>query len=365
MGHVRRLRRLREGQATSRSLWRLRRSIRRARRVSTPGRLSEIQVDATVVGGRVVLRDVTAPMGGHRCYPGHAGGRDRRQRDAERHPLPPPSPRETKTACCSRATSSQADRPGTPLDSVRGTASDRDVMTTQRQSLPIRRAGALDRGRNRSPPVHGQLRLATKLEHMDGARTGGRLATDVGVPVRTSSRPARRLNCSFGVDGRNTGRRPRRRCYVGPRSLDHGAVSPRPHCRRPICRRLGSTGLARDRLTGWTGARPPRRSPCRDGGEPAGQWARRGRGAPPASPCAICSLRRRHLVTERVAELSRRDAELPVLRDTAGSFYVRQELTGSSLDPRASGRGLSGTADTFPASTTRSCHPTSTRSATS
>ena len=92
------------------------------------------------------------------------------------------------------------------------------------------------------------------------------------------------------------------------------------------------TGLDHDHLTGWTVRSTQGDLRAEMVVNTAGQWAREvGELAGISLP--ICSLQHHYLVTERVAELSRRDAELPVLRDTAGSFYVRQEADGLLVGP--------------------------------
>lgn len=64
----------------------------------------------------------------------------------------------------------------------------------------------------------------------------------------------------------------------------------------------------------------------------AGQWAREvGRLAGVELP--ITSLQHQYLVTEPVPEIETLPRELPVLRDTAGSFYVRQEGPGLLIGP--------------------------------
>jgi dimethylglycine dehydrogenase len=64
----------------------------------------------------------------------------------------------------------------------------------------------------------------------------------------------------------------------------------------------------------------------------AGQWAREV-GQLAGVDLPIRSLQHQYLTTEPLAQLRERDDELPVLRDPAGSFYVRQEIDGLLIGP--------------------------------
>jgi dimethylglycine dehydrogenase len=178
----------------------------------------------------------------------------------------------------------------------------------------------------------GSVRLATTPDHLDEFRHRRAMGELVGVPIELvppdrirELHPLLDLNGVLGAaylptDG-----------HVDPTSLTSAYVQGAAARGARILRRRPITAVERT-TGGWVLETPQGRVRAAIVVNAAGQWARHVARMVGAD-LPIVPLEHQYVVTDALAELGDLDAELPVLRDPEGSFYVRQEGPGLLVGP--------------------------------
>jgi dimethylglycine dehydrogenase len=179
----------------------------------------------------------------------------------------------------------------------------------------------------------GSLRLAGTPARLDDVQHVKGIAEVVGVPLEIVG-PERiaELWPLMSVDDVQAAAHLPTDGHVDPTSLTNALAAGALRSGAEIRRKTRVTALGPGRGGGWRieTTRGPIEADVLVNA--AGQWAREV-GLLAGVELPIRSIQHQYLTTEPVAELQDREAELPVLRDPDGSFYVRQEIDGLLIGP--------------------------------
>ncbi len=201
-----------------------------------------------------------------------------------------------------------------------------------RYSVDLYRALAAEPGQHTGFHPSGSLRLATsaghlaEFEHRAGIAALAGIPFEIVPPERAAElfplmNPEGILGAAYlPTDG-----------HADPSSVTTTLLSAARAGGARVARKTRVTGLTAER-GGWTVDTTSGRFRSRVVVIAAGQWSRQvGRLAGVELP--IIPLAHQYVVTGPVPALAGREAELPVLRDPGGSFYVRQEGRGLLVGP--------------------------------
>ncbi len=210
--------------------------------------------------------------------------------------------------------------------------SSHNLMRLLRYSLDLYRELAEDTGQPVDFHPCGSVRLATSRDRLDEFRRRASTAALVGVPVEIVAPdrvvelfplldPAGVLAAAYlPTDG-----------HVDPSSVTHAFAAGASARGARIVRHAPVTGIERGRGC-WTLSTSRGSIRAEIVVNAAGQWAREvGRLAGAELP--IVPLQHHYVVTEPLPAVGALERELPVLRDTDASFYVRQEGAGLLVGP--------------------------------
>ena len=207
-----------------------------------------------------------------------------------------------------------------------------NLMRLLRYSLDLYRSLAGETGQPVDFHECGSVRLATTPDRLDEFRHRVSTAELVGVPVELVG-PDRLCELFPLVDpsGVLAAAHLPTEGHIDPTSVTRALASGAAARGARIVRGTPVTAVERSR-GGWTLTTPGGSIQAEIVVNAAGQWARQvGRLAGAELP--IVPLQHHYVVTEPLPEVAALVRELPVLRDTDASFYVRQEGTGLLVGP--------------------------------
>ena len=175
----------------------------------------------------------------------------------------------------------------------------------------------------------GSVRLCSTEDRLDEFRQRRAMAGLVGVPFEiVGPKEIAELHPLVHTEGLLAAAYLPTDGHIDPTSLTNAFVA---GSRAEILRRTPVQGATRERA-GWRLDTP--RGPVRAEivVNAAGQWARKVAQLA-GTDLPIISMQHHYLVTDALAEVDGRPAELPVLRDPDASYYVRQEGAGLLVGP--------------------------------
>jgi len=207
-----------------------------------------------------------------------------------------------------------------------------NLMKLLRTSLELYRSLEEETGQRVDLHRCGSVRLATTRDRLDEFTQRAALASLLDVPVElVGPERLRELFPLVDPEGVLAAAYLPTDGHVDPSSVTQAFASGALAGGATIVRKAPVTALERSR-GGWTVATSKGSIEAEVVVDAAGQWARQvGRLAGVELP--IVPLQHHYVVTEPLAEVAALDAELPVLRDTDASFYVRQEGEGLLVGP--------------------------------
>ncbi|MHB1434111.1 MAG: GcvT family protein [Streptosporangiaceae bacterium] len=201
-----------------------------------------------------------------------------------------------------------------------------------RYSVDLYRTLAAEPGQHTGFHPSGSLRLATSAEHLAEFEHRAGIAALAGIPFEiVPPERAAELFPLMNPDGILGAAYLPTDGHADPSSVTTTLLSAARAGGARVARKTRVTGLTAER-GGWTVDTTSGRFRSRIVVIAAGQWSRQvGRLAGVELP--IIPLAHQYVVTGPVPALAGREAELPVLRDPRGSFYVRQEGRGLLVGP--------------------------------
>lgn len=203
-------------------------------------------------------------------------------------------------------------------------ASSLRIMRLLKRSLDL--YDALEERTGRSVGLHrcGSVRLADSQHRLDQFQHVGGIAAQAGVPFEiVGPQDAAALFPLLVADGVLAAAHIPTDGHVDPSGVTNALAAGGVEQGARIHRHAKVEALVRQR-GGWSIETTRGRLHADTVVNAAGQWARQvGRMAGAELP--VVPLEHHYVVTEPLAEVGRLDAELPVLRDPAASFYARQE----------------------------------------
>ena len=207
-----------------------------------------------------------------------------------------------------------------------------NLMKLLRTSLDL--YASLEEETGQSVDLHrcGSVRLAGTPDRLDEFQHRASLAALLGIPVEIVS-PERLLDLFPLVDpaGVLAAAYLPTDGHVDPTSVTQALVAGALARGATIVRTAPVRALAHSR-GGWTVTTPKGQIRAKTVVNAAGQWSRQV-GLLAGVELPIVPLQHQYLVTEPLPAISALTRELPVLRDTDASFYVRQEGQGLLIGP--------------------------------
>ncbi len=203
-------------------------------------------------------------------------------------------------------------------------ASSLRTMRLLKRSLDLYETLEQDTGQSVGLHRCGSVRLAESQDRLDQFWHVGGIAAQAGVPLRiTSPEEAAELFPLMVTDGVLAAAHLPTDGHVDPSGVTNALATGALARGAQIFRHATVNALAREGGH-WSIETTRGRVHADSVVNAAGQWAREvGRMAGAELP--VVPLEHHYVVTESLAELAQLDAELPVLRDPAASFYARQE----------------------------------------
>jgi dimethylglycine dehydrogenase len=207
-----------------------------------------------------------------------------------------------------------------------------NLMKLLRSSLELYRTLEDETGQRVDLHECGSVRLAASPDRLDEYEQRAAVASLLDIPVEiVGPEQLRELFPLVDPAGVLAAAHLPTDGHVDPSSVTQALASGALAGGATIFRRAPVTAIERSR-SGWRVTTTGGSIEAEVVVNAAGQWARQvGRLAGAELP--IVPLQHHYVVTEPLAEVSALDTELPVLRDTDASFYVRQEGDGLLVGP--------------------------------
>ena len=207
-----------------------------------------------------------------------------------------------------------------------------NLMQLLRYSLDLYRSLEVETGQPVDFHECGSVRLAATRDRLDEFQHRASMAELLGIPVELIG-PDRLCGLFPLIDA--TGVLAAAHLptdgHVDPTSVTHALASGAASRGARIVRGAPVTAVERS-LVGWTLTTPKGSIRAEIVVNAAGQWARQV-GQLVGADLPIVPLQHHYVVTEPLPEVAALNRELPVLRDTDASFYVRQEGTSLLIGP--------------------------------
>jgi dimethylglycine dehydrogenase len=207
-----------------------------------------------------------------------------------------------------------------------------NLMKLLRSSLELYRSLEEETGQIVDFHECGSVRLASAPDRLDEFRQRASTAALLGIPVElVAPERVRELFPLVDPTGILAAAYLPTDGHVDPTSVTQALAAGALAGGAAIVRNAPVTALERSR-GGWTATTPKGSIRAETVVIAAGQWSRQvGRLAGVELP--IVPLQHHYVVTEQLPEVAALERELPVLRDTDASFYVRQEGGGLLVGP--------------------------------
>ena len=197
----------------------------------------------------------------------------------------------------------------------------------------LRRSVDLYRSLDVSYHETGSLRLAATSDRIDEFRRVKGVADQIGVPFEiVSPERAQELFPLLDPAGLIAAAHLPTDGWIDPATVANALAGGAREQGARIRRRTPVTGLVREGKT-WTLETAAGEIRAAEVVLAAGQWTGELSGRLLGHPLPIVPLEHQYVLTEPVPELGSTGAELPVLRDPDGSFYVRQDGEGLLAGP--------------------------------